>query len=336
MTVTDNDTNGSGEAPRILFARLTDAASLSPWYDDFVESIDGAYEIRLYDPSQSREEQLQNVLVVVDLGGFAPNDLIDAGADAGVRLWQVMGYGLEHIDGDHVKRRGLAFAHSPGECTEISLAEHAFHLLLAVAKRWKASQAVLESQAYGGPFCSELEGQTLGLIGFGASGRGLAQRAAAFGMKIVALDAVPAEPPPGVRDFAYVGGLESLDRLLVSSDVVSLHLPLTPQTRHVLDSRALSKLKPTALVINVARGALIEQQALVEALSDGRLGGAGLDVYEQEPLPVDDPLTQLENVVLTPHIAGLTRQTSKRRARFAAENVLSVLEGGQPVNGIVR
>jgi len=319
-----------------LFARLTDAASLSPWYDDFVESIDGAYEIRLYDPSQSREEQLQNVLVVVDLGGFAPNDLIDAGADAGVRLWQVMGYGLEHIDGDHVKRRGLAFAHSPGECTEISLAEHAFHLLLAVAKRWKASQAVLESQAYGGPFCSELEGQTLGLIGFGASGRGLAQRAAAFGMKIVALDAVPAEPPPGVRDFAYVGGLESLDRLLVSSDVVSLHLPLTPQTRHVLDSRALSKLKPTALVINVARGALIEQQALVEALSDGRLGGAGLDVYEQEPLPVDDPLTQLENVVLTPHIAGLTRQTSKRRARFAAENVLSVLEGGQPVNGIVR
>jgi phosphoglycerate dehydrogenase-like enzyme len=335
VTDTEKDMNGSGDAARILFARVTEAASLFPWYDDFVESIGGAYEILLYDPDRSREEQFENVRAVVDLGGFASNDLIDAGADAGVRLWQVMGYGLEHIDGEHVKQRGLAFAHSPGECTEISLAEHAFYLLLAVAKRWNASQAVLQSQAYGGPFCSELEGQTLGLIGFGASGRGLAQRATAFGMRIVALDAVPPEPPPGIRDFEYVGGLESLDRLLASSDVVSLHLPLTAETHHVLDRRALSKLKPTALVINVARGGLIDQQALVEALREGKLGGAGLDVYEQEPLPVDDPLTQLENVVLTPHIAGLTRQTSKRRARFAAENVLSVLGGGTPVNGIV-
>ena len=129
-----------------------------------------------------------------------------------------MGYGLEHIDGDHVKRRGLALARSPGECTEVSLAEHAFHLLLAVSKRWNASQAVLESQVYGGPFCSELYGQTLGILGFGASGRGLAQRSAAFGMGIVALDAVPPAPPAGIADFEYVGGLESLDRLLEASD----------------------------------------------------------------------------------------------------------------------
>ena len=335
MTTTDNGKEAPVDVPHILFARMTTAASLSPWYDDFVEAIDGAFEIVLYDPNGSKEEQFRNVLAVVDLGGFAPNDFIDAGADAGVRLWQVMGYGLEHIDGEHIKQRGLAFAHSPGECTEVSLAEHAFHLLLAVSKKWKASQAVLQSQVYGGPFSSELDGQTLGIIGFGASGRGLARRAAAFGMRIVALDAVPPAAAAGIDDFEYIGGLENLDRLLEASDVVSLHLPLTAETHHVLDARALAKLKPTAVVINVARGALIDQEALVEALHEGRLGGAGLDVYEREPLPAGDPLTQFENVVLTPHTAGLTRQTSKRRARLAADNVLSVLRGGQPLNGIV-
>ena len=335
MSVIDNGSQGSGDDARILFARVTDAASLFPWYDDFVEAIDGAHEIVLYDPNESREEQLRNVLAVVDLGGFAPNDLIDAGVEAGVRLWQVMGYGLEHIDGEHIKRRGLAFAHSPGECTEVSLAEHAFHLLLAVAKKWKASQAVLASQEYGGPFCDELHGQTLGLLGFGASGRGLARRAAAFGMKIVAIDAVPPTEPAGITDCEYLGGLEGLEQLLRKSDVVSLHLPLTPDTRHVLDRRALEQMKPGAVIVNVARGALIDQDALVDALRAGRLGGAGLDVFEQEPLPVDHPLMQLENVILTPHMAGLTRHTSKRRARLAADNVLSVLRGGEPVNGVV-
>ena len=121
MVVTGSDTNGSSGVPRVLFARLTTAASLSPWYDDFVEAIDGAFEIVFYDPSGSTEEQFRDVLAVVDLGGFAPNEFIDAGADAGVRLWQVMGYGLEHIDGEHVKERGLAFARSPGDCTEVSL-----------------------------------------------------------------------------------------------------------------------------------------------------------------------------------------------------------------------
>ena len=324
-------------ASRILFVRATTAASLHPWYDDFVEAVDGAYEIVLYDAIASRASQLENVRAVVDLGGFAPNDLIDDAVAAGVGLWQVMGYGLEHIDVEHVRKTGVAFTRSPGECTEVSLAEHAFHLLLGVAKKWKESQAVLASQEYGGPFSAELDGQTLGLLGFGASGRGLAHRAAAFGMRIIEIDAVPpSEPPAGIPEFEFLGGLESLERLLQEADVVSLHLPLNVETHHVLDRRAFAQMKPTAVVVNVARGALIDQEALVEALSEGRLAGAGLDVFEQEPLPVDDPLMAFENVVLTPHTAGLTRQTSKRRGRMAAHNVLSVLRGGQPVNGIVE
>lgn len=327
--------NGRTASPRILFARHTTRASLSPWYDDFVEAIDGRYEIVLYDPDVSLDDQLRDVLVVVDLGGFAPNDFIDAGVDAGVRLWQVMGYGLDHIDCDHVKRRGLLFTHSPGESTGISLSEHAFHLLLGVSKRLKESQAVLVSQDYGGPFSIELYGLTLGLVGFGASGRAFGTRASAFGMQVLALDAVPPAGPVDIDEFEYVGGLEQLDKVLAESDVLSLHLPLTDETRHLLNRTALAKLKPSAVVINVARGPLIDQEALVEALAAGRLGGAGLDVYEQEPLAPDHPLTRLENVFLTPHTAGLTRATSKRRARAAAENVVSVLQGGPPVNGIV-
>jgi phosphoglycerate dehydrogenase-like enzyme len=323
-----------GERPRILFARLTTMAALSPWYDDFAEAVDGEYEIVLFDPGKSRGEQFRNVRAVVDLGGFATNDFIDDAAEAGVRLWQVMGYGLDHIDGAHVRERGLAFTHSPGEATGVTLAEHAFHLLLAVAKRWNAARAVLASQEYGGPFSAELYGQTLGVVGFGASGRALAERAAAFGMQILAIDAVEPTPPP-IPSLEFVGGLESLDRLLTRVDVVSLHLPLTPETYHVLDRRALGLLKPTTIVVNVARGALIDQPALVEALRAGALGGAGLDVFEHEPLPLDDPLLQLENVVVTPHTAGLTPQTSKRRARLAADNVLSVLRGGEPLNGVV-
>jgi phosphoglycerate dehydrogenase-like enzyme len=331
--VSDNRSNGS--PPRILFARHTDLASLSPWYDDFVEAIDGAYEIVLWDPGVSLPDQLRDVLVVVDLGGFAPNDFIDSAVETGVRLWQVMGYGLDHIDSDHVKARGLLYTHSPGESTGVSLSEHAFHLLLAVSKRLKESQAVLRSETYGGPFSLELYGKTLGLVGFGASGRAFGHRASAFGMRLIALDAVPPAATVDINDFEYVGGLESLDRVLRESDVVSLHVPLSDETRHVLDQAALAKMKATAIVINVARGALIDQDALVEALREGRLAGAGLDVYEHEPLPADHPLTQLENVFLTPHTAGLTRETSKRRARAAADNVLSVMRGGEPVNGIV-
>jgi phosphoglycerate dehydrogenase-like enzyme len=321
--------------PRILFLRATTLATLSPWYDDFVEAIDGAHEIALYDLEADDEVRFEGVGAVVDLGGFAPNGVIDEGADAGVEIWQVLGYGLDHIDTEHVKRRIRVFTHSPGESTGVSLAEHAFHLMLAVEKRHKTGQTVLESGLYGEPFCGELNGQTLGLLGFGASGRGLAERAAAFGMKILAIDAVPPLEPVVFPGFRFVGGLDRLDELLAEADYVSLHLPLDAETHHVLDREALAKMKPSAVVINVARGALIDQAALVDALESGALRGAGLDVFEEEPLPLDHPLFALDNAILTPHMAGLTRQTSKRRARCAADNVLSILRGGGPLNGLV-
>jgi phosphoglycerate dehydrogenase-like enzyme len=331
----------SGDAPvsspSVLFMRLTALAELEPWYGDFRAAIDGACEVSLFDAASSVADQLARVSVVVDLGGFAGKEVIDAGADAGVKLWQVLGYGLDHIDQGHLRARGIPLAHTPGACTETALAEHAIHLMLSVEKRWKASQAVLEAGVYGGPFCGELDGQVLGIVGLGASGRALSLRAAALGMRVVAIDArAPSTAESAAARCDFLGDLGCLDELLTVADYVSLHLPLTAETYHVLDAAALSKMKTSAVVINVARGALIDQDALVAALRNESLGGAGLDVFEQEPLARDDPLFEFDNVIITPHMAGLTRQTSIRRARVAASNVLRVLAGDGPLEGAVE
>jgi phosphoglycerate dehydrogenase-like enzyme len=328
---------GSDSAPpHVLFVRATMAASLHPWMDDFIDALAGACEVVLFDPAAPVREQFEGVPVVVDLGGFAPHELIDAGRDAGVELWQVLGYGLDHIDVDYVHASGMTLAHTPGACTEVALAEHVFHLMLTVTRQYRESRRVLASAQYGGPFSDELDGKTLGIIGFGASGRAVARRAVAFGMRVLALDAIPlaaGDPDSGACE--YLGDLDSLDELLCASDFVSLHLPLTEETRHVLDSRAIAQMKSTAVVLNVARGALIDTAALVDALAAGALRGAGLDVFEDEPLPPDHPLVALEGVFVTPHVAGLTWETSQRRGRFAAANVLRVLSGDDPIEGLV-
>jgi len=328
---------GSGTGPPpVLFVKATMAASLHPWMDDFVTALDGACEVALFDPSRPVREQFDGARVVVDLCGFAPHELIDAGSEAGVKLWQVLGYGLDHIDVAHVHARGIPLAHTPGACTEVALAEHVFHLMLTVTRQYRESRRVLASAQYGGPFSDELDGKTLGIVGFGASGLAVARRALAFGMRVVAVDAVhPAAGDPDAAACDYLGALDALDDLLRASDFVSLHLPLTEETRHVLDARALALMKPTAVVLNVARGALIDTAALVDALAAGGLRGAGLDVFEDEPLPPDHALAGIEGVFLTPHVAGLTWETSRRRGRFAADNVLRVLGGDGAIEGLL-
>ncbi len=302
------DQTGRAPLPHVLFVRATTAATLHPWLDDFVDEAAAVCEVHLYDAAKPLPGQFETVRAVVDLGGFGGHELIDAGRDAGVQLWQVLGYGLDHLDVDYVLASGIPLAHTPGSCTAVPLAEHALHLMLNLEKQWRASQAVLASARYGGPFSGELDGQTLGLVGFGASGRALAARAHAFGMRVLALDAVrPADDDPAAAGCEYVGGIEALDDLLGASDYVSLHLPLTDETHHLLDARAIARMKPGAVIVNVARGKLIDQDALVEALRSGALRGACLDVYEEEPLPPTHPLVGLAGAVLTPHTAGLTR-----------------------------
>jgi phosphoglycerate dehydrogenase-like enzyme len=229
-------------------------------------------------------------------------------------------------------KKGVPFANTPGTFSATALAEHALFLMLSLAKNFATSQDNVRSSVCNLPLNSELQGKTLGLIGFGASGRELAKRAGAMGMRILATDAI--EIPQVLRDqfgLAFVGRPDQLEHVLVEADYVSLHTPLTSKTRHLMNRRAFELMKPTAVLINVARGAIVDEAALIEALRSGRIAGAGLDVFAQEPIDPAHPLLHMGNVVFTPHIAGVTAETRRRRGQAAAENVSRIAQGLPPL-----
>ncbi len=278
-------------------------------------------------------DQFEGLDAVVDFGGWASNELIDTGADGGARLWQVLGYGLDQIDTGHVLQRGLLLAHTPGEVTAVPLAEHALFLILSIEKKLHEGQRSLQSGVFYSTMTGELAGKALAIIGLGASGRALARRAIEMEMRTLAIDV--AEIPQSTLhelQIAVCGGLEDLHQVLAQADFVSIHTPLTSTTHHLIDGEALRTMKPDAALINVARGAIIDETALIAALQEGRIGGAGLDVFEREPLDPGHPLFDLDNVVLTPHIAGTTAGAARRRAMFAAENI-DRLAQGLPLEG---
>jgi phosphoglycerate dehydrogenase-like enzyme len=249
-----------------------------------------------------------------------------------VVLWQVLGNGIDHFDLEYFLSKNIRVANCPGENTAIPLAECALMFMLYLSRRSKQAEQNLRKSVMHAPMGSELSDKTLGIVGFGATGRQLARRAKAFGMRVIAVDKRKLDAAE-LREFGFVqvNDQESLDDLLGESDYVSLHLHLTPETRHIIDARRLTLMKTGAILINVARGALVDEQALSESLATGRLGGAGLDVFSKEPPGSENPLMDLPNVIATPHIAGLTFGTSKRRSAFAAVNVDRVASGLEPL-----
>jgi phosphoglycerate dehydrogenase-like enzyme len=183
--------------------------------------------------------------------------------------------------------------------------------------------------ARGAALATDLRGKTLGLIGLGNIGTKLAAMCtAAFAMRVIAYD--PFVTPERAREIG-VELVDSLLPLLQNADIVSIHTPLTPGTRGIVSSEALSHMKPTAILVNCARGGLVDEDALYVALSEGRLAGAGLDVWVQEPTPTSHPLLSLENVVATPHVAGASREAFEAMALTVAEDVLRVLHGEPPI-----
>jgi D-3-phosphoglycerate dehydrogenase len=316
---------------KVLF--LGQTAILEPSYGHFLAGVAGRYPVALYDPGRSMAEQFAGVDVVVDQGGsVGTREMIDAGIEAGVKLWQVFGTGVDHVDVAYFLERGLPLANTPGQFSSVALAEHALFLMLYFAKHFPASQASMRAGVFYQPVNDELEGATLGLLGFGASGRDLAKRAAPFGMRILAVDRVA--PPPDLAAalrVTFLGGPSALDQLAAEADYLSVHVPLIASTRHMIDARVLGLMKPSAVLINVARGPIVDEVALVEALAADRIRGAGLDAYAREPLPLDSPLRGLPNAVLTPHVAGVTDGTFRRRGEAAAENIRLVDEGLEPL-----
>jgi phosphoglycerate dehydrogenase-like enzyme len=230
-----------------------------------------------------------------------------------LRLISIWGTGTDNVDLGAASRRGIAVTNTPGVAAH-SVAEHALALMLAVARNIPRLDAAVRGGEWRRGQSMELRGKTLGIVGLGAIGRAFARLGQGIGMRVIAWTVHP-DPSLG---FALV----DRDELFRTADVVSLHVRLTPEMRGMVGRRELELMKPSAILINTARGALVDEGALVEALSTGRITGAGLDVFETEPLPAEHPLTAFSNVVLTPHCAGITPEALENGLRMAVENVL--------------
>jgi len=242
--------------------------------------------------------------------------------------------GYDNIDVAQARSRGVTVSNTPDVLTE-SVADFTWGLILAITRRLAEGERLVRRGEWKGwafdlMLGSELRGKQLGLIGFGRIGRAVAARAPAFGMR-VAFTARGADVAAGPGDIP--GEAMSLDRLLITSDVISLHVPLTQETRHLIDKRALARMKRSAFLINTARGPVIDEAALAWALQQHLIAGAALDVYENEPA-VHADLLPLENVLLVPHLASGTTETRSTMAELAIDNVIEVLAGRAPLTPV--
>ncbi len=261
--------------------------------------------------------------------------LIEEGARNRLKIIAQYAVGYDNIDVECATRHGVVVTNTPGVLTEAT-ADLTWALLLAAARRIVEADRYVRSGEWWRSGTGwhpelmlgvELNGKTLGIIGFGRIGRAVARRARGFGMKIIYYDKYRA--PREVEEelgAEYVG----LEELLRTADIVSIHTPLTPETRHMIGEKELKMMKNTAILVNTARGAIIDTEALVKALKEGWIRAAGLDVFEQEPLPENHPLTKLDNVVLAPHIGSATFETRSRMACIVLENLEALARGEVP------
>jgi D-3-phosphoglycerate dehydrogenase / 2-oxoglutarate reductase len=239
------------------------------------------------------------------------------------------GVGIDNIDVAGATKRGIPVLYTPGASTNV-VAEHTLALLLALLRRIPQGDRQLRSGMFdkSGYSGSELREKTVGLIGYGRIGRRVAQLLAPFEVEILVFHPSNTEETLPRRVFK----LKEVDEVLRRSDIVTLHCPLTASTHALINAESIMRMKQGALLINTARGQLVDEHALVEALHSGRLGGAALDVFATEPLPPDHPLLALDQVVLTAHVAGSSDASLFQMGMQAAVNVLSVLMG-EPVDG---
>jgi phosphoglycerate dehydrogenase-like enzyme len=240
----------------------------------------------------------------------------------GCRLLSLWGTGTDNVDLAAAARRGITVTNTPGVSAP-AVAEHTLALLLAAARRLPQVDAATRRAEWPRGDVVLLAGKTLGVIGLGAIGRCFARLGAGIGMRVLAWTMHP-KPDAGFE-------LVALDELLQRSDAVSLHLRLSPETRGFIGRRELDRMKRSAILVNTARGALVDQAALVAALAERRIAAAGLDVFETEPLPAGDPLMRLDNVVLTPHSAGVATEALEAGLQLAVANIWSFVEG-RPAN----
>jgi D-3-phosphoglycerate dehydrogenase / 2-oxoglutarate reductase len=239
------------------------------------------------------------------------------------------GAGLDTVDIPAATRLGVAVVHAPGSNSQ-SVAEHAIMLMLTCAKRTRQIDRMTRAGDWTPPARSgnvELSGKTLGIIGVGNVGRRVARIAGGIGMQVIGYDPYVADDELRRRGAEPVS---SLDALLRQADVVTCHTPLTDETEHMINPKTIGLMKDGVIFINTSRGPVQDEHALFESLTRGKIGAAGLDVWEDEPTPVDNPLLNMDNVVCSSHVAGVTRESNRRMAMQVAGEMLSVLRGERP------
>lgn len=284
-----------------------------------------------------RDDLLQLVAgaeaIVCLLGDRVDEELLDA-AGPQLRCVANVAVGYDNVDVEAAEKRGVTVTNTPGVLDDAT-ADLTMALILATTRRIAEGDRLVRTGSewnWGMHFMlgSSLQGRRLGIVGLGGIGKWVAQRARAFGMEIVYDQRNPA---PAEVEAALGAKRLSLERLLAGADVVSLHCPLTPETHHLIGAAELEAMKPTAVLINAARGPIVDEAALAEALAAGKIAAAGLDVYEREP-QVEPRLLELDNVVLSPHLGSATVETRTAMAELAARNAISVLSGQGPLTPV--
>jgi glyoxylate reductase len=258
-------------------------------------------------------------------------DLMDV-AGPGLKVVSNYAVGFDNIDVKAATDRGVVICNTPCDEVNEAVAEHTWALLMSVARRVVEADEATRRGAYKGwePAIflgPSLRGKTLGIVGMGSIGSMVARRARGFDMNVLY---TKRSPDPEIEKELGVK-FSDLDNLLANSDVVTLHVPLTPETRHMINRDSIAKMKRGAYLINTARGAVVHEQALVDGLRDGRLGGAGIDVFDNEP-NINPELIGLDNVVLTPHIASATHEARKKMGELAVQAIIKTLADEMPPN----
>ena len=303
------------------------------WANNVIEAFGDKHNLRIYNADLPLAEQFKDIEMVIDNGVFHDRTIIDA-AD-GVKLWQVLSTGIDHTDVDHIKSKGIVVANCPGQLSGSSLAECAMMFILMLTRHFHDLADDFQNKILWSTFGRSLDGLSLGLIGFGASGRELAKRAKVFGLKIKVIEVgdIPEDVLHEIKP-DFVGGPDDMDKVIAESDILSLHLPLIKETRHIIDARRLALMKPDAYLINVARGALVDEDALYKMLLEGKLGGAGLDAFSDEPPNPEREVYKLHNVICTPHIAGVSNGIARLRAHHALKNADNFAQGLEAISQV--
>lgn len=302
--------------------------------EEYRKRLETLGELKIYnDVAASHEEFVERIkdaeIVIVGRYGVNARAISSAPRLKMISLWQT---GFDNVDLEAATEHGVIVSNVPSYAFD-SVAEFVFALSLNLLRKIHIADMNLRKGLFGWKYYvgNQLMSKTLGVLGTGEIGKRVIQIAHGFNMNVLSVTAHPSPERAKALGIKFV----DLDTLLSESDIITLHVPLTPETEHMIGARELVKMKPTAILINTARGKVVDESALIEALKEGKIAGAGLDVFEKEPLPMDSPLLEMNNVVLTPHIAFLSEESLDECTYMTVENV-EMFTKGKPQNVVNR